>query len=138
LVGATPHKLLLDDNAMNRSSGTSTTPCVPTISSSSFGRPKGTSVSHSKDLKERLQLATADAAQQYSIAREEATANSQRATRGTLKKIIRTSMTIYSLSHASANIKINAETTVCTRAKRGVLQPITVAQGTPSPMSSIA
>ena len=130
LVGTPPdEELLLDDD-------TRTTSCVPTISASSFGRPKGTSVFNSKDLEERLQLATADAAQQYSIAREEARANNTRAARGALKKIIRISMKKYRLSHSSANMKINAET-VRTRAKRGVLGPITVAQGTPSPMLSI-
>jgi hypothetical protein len=51
LVSASPpDEILLDDNAMNRNSGTSTTPCVLAIASS-FGSPKGTSVSHSRDLK---------------------------------------------------------------------------------------
>jgi hypothetical protein len=80
-------------------------------------------------------LAKAYAAQQYSIVRSKAKANNRSSERGILKKIISTSMKKYGLSHV-LTVKVNAET-IRTRAKQGLLEPITVQQGTPSPMSSI-
>jgi hypothetical protein len=124
---------VLADSDDNPKTGSST--ALTQTNSSSFGRPKGTSVSYSQDIKERLQLAKAYAAQQYSIVREEAKSNNKSAERGVLERIISTSIKKYGLSHLS-NVKINAET-IRTRAKRGILEPITVEQGTPSPMLSL-
>ena len=53
-----------------------------------YGRPKGTTMVHSRDLKERLRLATAEAAEEYRIVRETAKMRNRRAERGMLSSIV--------------------------------------------------
>jgi hypothetical protein len=54
----------------------------------SFGRPKGTTMVTYRDLKARVQLATAEAAAESVLVRENARRRNKRAERGTLTKII--------------------------------------------------
>ncbi|KAI2501029.1 hypothetical protein MHU86_13441 [Fragilaria crotonensis] len=87
---------------------------------------------YSRDLKERVRLATKEAAAKYSRdVREKAKLANLRAKRGSLADIVAAAKHKYGI--IDANISIH---TVCTRAKRNKLNP-DVCQGTPSPMLSI-
>jgi hypothetical protein len=54
----------------------------------SFGRPKDTTMETYRDLKARVQLATAEAASKYSVVKEIAKKKNRRAERGLLTKMI--------------------------------------------------
>ncbi|KAI2506247.1 hypothetical protein MHU86_8182 [Fragilaria crotonensis] len=96
-----------------------------------FGRPKGTTMATFRDLKARVQLATAEAAAEYILVRENAKMRNQRAERGLLTRII-----------AAAKQKHGVETetiskyTVRSRVTRKKVNPA-VRQGTPSPMLTV-
>ena len=53
-----------------------------------FGRPKGTTIVNSRDLKERVRLATTEAASEYRTVRENAKLKNKRAKRGMLTMIV--------------------------------------------------
>ena len=93
-----------------------------------FGRPKGTTMVTYRDLKARVQLATAEAAAEFVLVRENAKRRNKRAERGALTKII---------AAAKQNHGVDSETiskyTVRSRATRKRVNP-SVCQGTPSPM----
>jgi hypothetical protein len=97
-----------------------------------LGRPKGSTQAHSRELKERLRLATAWAAAEYDIVRKLSKENNRRAERGQLTKIIALGKKKYGLSD---DVKIS-HFTVRTRAKRLRTNPL-VPQGTVSPMIAI-
>ncbi|KAI2490799.1 hypothetical protein MHU86_23764 [Fragilaria crotonensis] len=99
--------------------------------SNSFGRPRGTTMMYSRDLKERVRLATKEAATKYRDVRVKAKLANSRAKRGSLADIVAAAKHKYGI--IDANISIH---TVRTRAKRNKLNP-DVCQGTPSPMLSI-
>ena len=99
---------------------------IPT--NKSFGRPKGTTMIYSRDLKERIRLATKEAATKYTDVREKAKLANKRAERGKLTKIVADVKQKYGIIDADISIY-----TVRTRAKRNKLNP-DVSQGTPSPM----
>jgi hypothetical protein len=117
-----------------------TTPSSITL----VGRPKGSTQQHSRDLKQRIRLATTDSAKQYSAALEgrqhgsttcqcKRTHESSRLPMGTLQGII----------IAAAKAKYNLpksvlikEATICSRYKRGNLDP-ELEQGTPSPLAHL-
>ena len=85
-----------------------------------------------RDLKERIRLATAEAAKSYSTVRATARANNKpRAPKGELAKIVQTSKQKYDIE----DVHISMET-VRTRARRHNFDPA-VSQGTPSPMLKI-
>jgi hypothetical protein len=95
-----------------------------------FGRPNGSTQAHSGDLKQRIRLAIADAAKQYSNALH---AHYQhRLPNRTIQQIITAAKSKYTLAN---NVVINAET-IRSRHKRGSLNP-ELEQGTPSPMAHI-
>ena len=97
-----------------------------------FGRPKGSTQAHSRELKERLRLATAWAAGEYNVVRKIAKASNKRAKRGQLKKIIALAKVKYGLPD---DVKISPFT-VRARVKRSRTNPL-VPQGTASPMIAI-
>jgi hypothetical protein len=99
----------------------------------SFGRPKGTTVASAREVKERVKLATAEAATEYKIVRDRAKMENKRATRGLLTKIVAAAKHKYRLD-ASTVISI---ATVWTRAQRNKLNPAINRGGTPSPMLTI-
>jgi hypothetical protein len=97
-----------------------------------YGRPKGRTNIQARDLKERIRLATAEAAKSYSIVRATARANNKpRAPKGELAQIVRTSKQKYGVDDVHISIE-----TVRTRAQRHIFDPA-VAQGTPSAMLNI-
>ncbi len=98
------------------------------LSNISFGRPKGTTMIYSRDLKERIRLATKEAAPKYTDVREKAKLANKRAGRGKHTKIAADAKQKYGI--IDANISIYK---VRTRAKRNKLNP-DVRQGTPSSM----
>lgn len=97
----------------------------------SFGRPKGTTMATYRDLEARVQLATAEAAAEFILVRENAKKKNKRAARGLLTKIIAATKQKYG---------VEAETiskyTVRSRVTRKKANPA-VRQGTPSPMLTI-
>ena len=97
-----------------------------------FGRPKGSTQAHSRELKERLRLATAWAAGEYDKIRKVGKENNGRAERGQLTKVIALGKIKYGLPD---DVKIS-HFTVQTRAKRLQTNPL-VPQGTVSPMIAI-
>ena len=116
--------------------------CTTTTPSSiTLGRPKGSTQQHSRDLKQRIRLATTDSAKQYSAALEgrrhgsgtcQHTHESSRLPMGTLRGIIAAAKAKYNLPK-SVLIK---EATIRSRYKRGNLDP-ELEQGTPSPLAHL-
>jgi hypothetical protein len=97
-----------------------------------FGRRKGSTQAHSREMKERLRLAIAWAAGEYDIVRRNGKKNNKRAPRGQLTKIIALGKKKCELPD---DTKIS-HSTVRTRAKRVRTNPL-VPQGTVSPMIAI-
>jgi hypothetical protein len=94
-IPATPDE---DDHNMAANDESSDVASIPSSNSphSWYGCPNGRTNIQARDLKERIRLATAEAAKSYSIVRATARANNKpRAPKGELAQIVRTSKQKY-------------------------------------------
>jgi hypothetical protein len=106
----------------------------PAINIPHFGRPKGTTESYSREVQERVRLATIAAAKEYKAVIEmtKMSKHRQRLRRGTLRSIIARAKETYNVQD---HIRIS-EYTIRSRCRRNCVHP-PVQQGTPSPMLGI-
>ncbi len=97
----------------------------------SYGRPQGTAMATYRDLKARVQLATAQAAAETILVRKNAKMQNKRADRGQLTKVIAAAK-----QQHGVKIETISKFTVRSRVTRNNVNPA-VRQGTPSPMITI-
>jgi hypothetical protein len=121
---------LVADNDQEAVAETTVTGATPPPSVVIHGRPKGSTMAQSRDLKQRIRLAIADAAKQYSDALH--AHHKLRLPNGTMQQIIVAAKSKYRLAD---NVVIKTET-IRSRHKRASLNP-ELEQGTPSPMAQI-
>ena len=96
-----------------------------------YGRPKGTTSMSSREMRNRIRLATTEASIQYKSIRDGTHAENKKAPRGTLTKILELTKEKYNVKNARIS-----EATIVTRVRRNKLDPISRG-GTPSPMLAI-
>ena len=102
---------------------------------SQFGRPKDSTKTRSREAKERIRLATNEAAKQYQVLmarNQKENGGRSRLTRGTLTSIIATAKEMYNVEESHSI----CEATIRSRYRRNNLSPL-VQQGTPSPLHSL-